>query len=167
MPRRTAQSDQHVAPKGLTVFERRLANPLGKRSRGIPLADRLQHWTVRVFTQDPEHQDRHYEAVHELGYRPCTPDDFDVDVRALGLTVSPEGFVVRGAKGQDMIMRIPTKQYTAIQRAKANANLASVGKQKLREELADVAAKAHGDAAGETIHKTYEQTEIVAPVEVA
>ncbi len=159
-----ASTPRKQAPKGLSVIERRLANPLGKRSREIPLNESLKDWTVRVFTKDPEHPDRHYEAVHELGYVPCTREDFPVDPQSLGFSVSPDGKVTRGEKGQDMVMRIPTRDWKRIQQAKAAANLASIKKHKLKEEVAQATAKTHGDEAGETVFKHYDQKEMVETI---
>jgi hypothetical protein len=159
-----AKTERKVAPKGLSVIERRLANPLGKRTREIPLKDELKGWTVRVFTKDAEHQDRHYEAVHELGYTPCKPEDFPVDPQSLGFSLSPDGHVVRGEKGQDMVMRIPTADWKKIQRAKAMANLQSIKKHNLKEEVAQATAKTHGDEAGEAVFKHYDQKEMVETI---
>lgn len=166
-PKKTETAEapaQHAAPRGLSVFERRMANPLGRRSRDIPLGSHLKDWTVRVFTQDAEHPDRHYEAVHDLGYTPCKAEDFAADVASLGYTVNANGYVVRGAHGQDMIMRIPTQEFKAIQMAKARANLAGVRKEKLKDEVAQATAVAHGSQAGDIIHRTYQQEEVVGAV---
>jgi hypothetical protein len=153
------------APKGLSVYDRRVANPLGKRSRDIPLAEHLQkEYKVRVFTRDAEHPDRHYEAVHELGYIPCKPEDLGVDPTSLGFTVNPEGYVVRGDKGQDLVARIPRREFQRIQRAKSDANLAGVKAKKLKDDVSQATAKVHGAEAGDIVHQHYEQREVVEVV---
>jgi hypothetical protein len=160
-----AKTERKAAPKGLSVYERRLANPLGKRTREIPLNDDLRKgWTARVFTRDAEHPDRHWQAVHELGYEPCKAEDFAADPESLGFTVNAQGYVTRGQHGQDMVMRIPTKEYQAIQRAKAAANLAAVKPKKLKDEVSQATAKNLGDEAGETVFKHYQQKDIVETV---
>lgn len=160
-----AKTERKQAPKGLSVIDRRLQNPLGKRSREIPLNDDLKKsWTVRVFTRDAEHPDRHWQAVHELGYEPCKREDFADDPESLGFSVNAQGYVTRGQHGQDMVMRIPTDAYKKIQKAKSDANLAAVKKGKLKSEVAQATAKAHGDEAGDTVFKHYEQKEIVETV---
>ena len=152
------------APKNLSVIERRLQNPLSRRSREIPLGEHMKGWTTRFFTQDVSRPDRHYEAVHELGYTPCTAEDFGVDPKTLGLNLTPEGYVCRGSQSQDILMRIPTKDYRAIQKRKSEENLKGVGKGKLQSEVAQAAAKVHGDEAGDTVYKHYEQRDVVERV---
>lgn len=156
-----------TAPKGLTVFERRMADPFGRESHDIPLGEHMKAVTLRWFTRDKEHQDRHYKAVHHLGYVPVKKDDLAIDAQELGLTISPEGHVINGEKGEHRLMWIPTKEYEQIQQRKAEENLKAVKPKKLKAEVAQATAKAYGEEAAEQIDKHYSQVDRREPVDVA
>ena len=154
-------------PPRISVIDRRLKNPFGTPSRDIPLAGEKRTWVVRTFCADPEHPNRHYDAVHRLGWMPLTREDLAVSVESLGFVVSPDGRIVRGPKGEEVLMGMPKADYDAVQQAKSVANLKSLDGRAVRNEVAQATATTHGDEAGDTIHKHFSQREIQEPIDAA
>jgi hypothetical protein len=159
-PRKATEAD---APR-ISVIDRRLKNPFGTPSREIPLKGEKRNWVVRTFAADPEHPNRHYDAVHRLGWIPLKEDDLAVTVDSLGYVVSPTGSIVRGDKGHEVLMGMPRADFNKIQASKGAANLASLKLGKVKAEVAQATAKEHGDEAGEQTNAHFTQQEFVGPV---
>lgn len=154
---------QTAAPR-ISVLDRRLKNPFGAPSREIPLKGQKRGWVVRTFCADAEHPNRHYDAVHRLGWTPLGADDLAFSVESLGFVTAADGRIVRGPGGQEVLMAMPAAEFAAIQKAKAQSNLQSLKGTAVRAEVAQVTAKEHGDEAGDTIGKHFTQQEIVEPI---
>ena len=151
-------------PTRISVINRRLKNPFGLPSGGIPLKGPRARWVCRWFTADAEHEDRHYQAVHYQGWVPLTIDDIAVKPEVLGALVSSDGHITRGAKGQDVLMAMPARDWEELQQAKSDANIKGMKPAKLRETVAEAAAKENGPEAGEMVARNYSQTDTFEPV---
>ena len=150
--------------KTLSVIERRLHDPFGIPSRDIPLKGNKMGWVVRTFCADPEHPNRHYDAVHRLGWTPVTELDLVETAQSLGFTVSVDNRVVRGDKGQEVLMAMPREDFDRIQARKAEVNTKSLRGESMRNEVATVTGKEHGDEAGSHTFKNFSHKEIVEPI---
>lgn len=159
MSKEKKQTDERIS-----VIDRRLKHPFGQPSRDIPLKGDKRGWVVRTFAADPEHPNRHYDAVHRLGWVPLTPADLVHSVESMGFVVSPAGNIVRGAKGEEMLMAMPQADYDRVQKAKSDANLKSLKAGAVRSEVAQATAKAHGDEAGDQTFANFTQKEFVEPI---
>lgn len=148
----------------ISVIDRRLKNPFGMPSRDIPLKGERRSWVVRTFCADPEHPNRHYDAVHRLGWVPIERDDLAVSPESLGYVVTTDGRVVRGPKGEEVLMAMPKRDFDRVQAAKADANLRSLKATTVRADLAQSAAKEHGDEAGDQAFANFSQKEFVEPI---
>lgn len=153
-----------AAPPRISVIDRRLKNPFGVPSREIPLTGEKQGWVVRTFCADAEHPNRHYDAVHRLGWTPLVRADLAVSPESLGFVMATDGRIVRGPSGQEVLMAMPKHYFDAVQKAKSDANTRALKGPKVREEVAQATAKTHGDEAGDTIHKHFEQREYVETI---
>ena len=160
---RTAVAKETETPR-ISVLDRRLKHPFGTPSREIPLHGEKRNWVVRTFCADPEHPNRHYDAVHRLGWEPLTVDDLAVSIESLGFVKAADGRVVRGAQGAEVLMAMPRETFDQIQAAKSTANLASMKGPALRENVAQHTAKDHGSEAGDVVAKHFTQQEIVEPI---
>lgn len=171
MARLRNENEQEPTEPRISVIDRkaimaqRAKNPFGTPSMVIPLRGEKRHWTVRTFANDAEHPNRHYDAVFRLGWVPLTAHDLDVSPESLGYQVAPDGRIVRGRHSEEVLMAMPKDDFKQAQQAKSSANLASLKPQKVREEVSQATAKAHGDEAGEMIHRNYTQKDIVEPVQ--
>ena len=161
MPRKATETAE--APR-LSVIDRRLTNPFGSPSRDIPLQGEKRNWVVRTFCADAEHPNRHYDAVHRLGWVPLTKDDLAVSVESLGFVTSADGRIVRGPGGQEVLMAMPSESYAKIQTAKSQANTKSLKAGAVKESVSQAAAQEHGSEAGDHIHKHFSQREIVETI---
>lgn len=164
MSRRAADQTETDAAPRISVIDRRLKNPFGTPSRDIPLKGEKRTWVVRTFCADAEHPNRHYDAVHRLGWTPITDDDLAAPAGSLGFVVAADKRIVRGPQGQEVLMAMPRKDFERIQKAKADANLRSLKGTSVREEVSQATAKEHGDEAGDSVHKHFRQEEIVEPI---
>jgi len=167
MPRKaTTVETAPEAPSNprISVIDRRLKNPFGTPSRDIPLAGEKRGWVTRTFSADAEHPNRHYDAVHRLGWLPLKREDLAVTPESLGFVVAADGRIVRGPNGHEVLMAMPQADYDAVQKAKSDANLRSLKAISVREEVSHATAKEHGDQAGESVHKHFSQQEIREPI---
>ena len=148
----------------ISVIERRLKQPFGTPSREIPLKGEKHGWIVRTFCADAEHPNRHYDAVHRLGWEPITVQDLAESAESMGFTVSPGGRIVRGPAGQEVLMAMPREDFDRVQMAKADANTASLKRDKVKSEVAQATAKTYGSEAGDQTASHFSQHEIVEPI---
>lgn len=151
-------------PPRISVIDRRLKHPFGTPSREIPLKGERRNWVVRTFSADPEHPNRHFDAVYRLGWIPLTADDIAVSVESLGFVKAVDGRIVRGAGGHEVLMGMPAKDFAAVQKAKSDANLRGLRSSAIKEEVAQATAVRHGDQGGEFVQKHFEQKEITEPI---
>lgn len=164
MPRKETETAVMTETPRISVIDRRLKNPFGLPSRDIPLKGEKRGWVVRTFCADAEHPNRHYDAVHRLGWVPLTADDVAVTVESLGFVKASDGRIVRGPQGQEVLMAMRSDDYARIQEAKTAANLKSLKGTAVREEVAQATAEQHGDQAGDMAAAHFSQKEIVEPI---
>lgn len=149
----------------LSVIDRRVSHPFGSPSRPIPLKPQFKNWVVRVFTRTPENPNRHYQAVHDLGWERVEADDLAVKPEEIGYLIGADGGVVGGEKGEHRLYKMRKSDFQRIEKAKSDANMRSLGQKTLRDEVAQVTAKEHGSEAGDEVHKHFSYQEEVGPVE--
>lgn len=149
----------------LSVIDRRVAHPFGTPSRQIPLKPELmKSWVVRIFTKSPEHPNRHYAAVHEYGWTLVTVEDLAVSPEEIGYVKGADGAVVAGEKGEHKMFRMLKRDFDRVQKAKSDANTRALRGGKLKDEVAQATARAHGDEAGDFTAKHFTAEEEVGPV---
>lgn len=163
MPRKAIETPDTEAPR-ISVIDRRLKNPFGTPSRDIPLTGEKRGWVVRTFCADAEHPNRHYDAVHRLGWVPLVKEDLAVSVESLGYVVAADGRIVRGPGGQEVLMGMRAEDFAAVQKAKSLANTKSLKGTSVKEEVAQATANTHGSQAGDTVAKHFSQHEIVEAI---
>ena len=160
-----ADAPQTSAVPRVSVINRRLQNPFGTPSREIPLrGDKSSGWVVRTFSSDPEHPNRHYDAVHRMGWVPLTKMDLAVSAESLGFTIATDGRIVRGPHGHEVLMAMPHAEFVAIQEAKSRENLRKLGAAYTKQEVAQATAKATDPQGGDVVASHFTQTEIIGPV---
>ena len=103
----------------IAVLERRLQNPFGKPADAIRLKDKTMF--PRWFNNATQH-DRFYLAG-ENGWLGVTPDDVLDKKQISGYSRSPEGYVCRGARGEEVLMKIERDFWNRLQLAKTRKNL--------------------------------------------
>ena len=161
------EPSESPTPPRISVIDRRLKNPFGMPSREIPLKGDKLGWVVRTFYASPERPDRHYDAVHALGWTPLRKSDLAVSAQSVGFVSTAEGYLVRGGDGKEMLMAMPKADFDRVAQAKSDANLRRLGAGAVKSTVAQATAKEHGDQAGDQVAKHFQQTEVVESIGIA
>lgn len=139
-------------PQTVSVIERRLQSGSVQRMGSDPVTLREKGWTVR-FINSIVRPDRQYQAIHKQGWVFVEPTELADDPSSLGLTIA-ENRVVRGDRGQEVLVKMRLADYKRLQAQKTRENNAGIGSsKKTKEQLAEAAASRFGDQAGEFVAK--------------
>jgi hypothetical protein len=145
--RRTEALARRLAPGG---------NVFGAGSKAIPLKE--PGWQTRFFNAEV-HDQRHYQATQELGWMPVTPEELPGKPEEFGLRVNESGFLVRGAKGNELFCKMAAEDAAEVLRRKTIANMRGIGSaSKTKDDVANAVAGAHGSEAADYIHKHIQGT---------
>ncbi len=108
-----------TAPR-VSVLERRLQNPFGEPSVNIRF--KRPDITGRWFNDGVRGSGGQIHRGRELGWLDVTPDMI-ADMETVGFhTVNPANQITRGARGEEVLMFMPTADFKAIQWAKTKKN---------------------------------------------
>lgn len=107
----------------ISILERRIQNPFGEPSQSVRFKD--NRLTARWFN-DAARSGQIFRAK-ELGWNDVTQDMIQ-DMNSLGNhELNPAGQIVRGERGQEVLMWMPTKDFKEIQMAKDRKNRQLMG----------------------------------------
>jgi len=139
--------------KAVRVIQRRLSgsNVFTSGSQATPLRNKMMRtrWFNRGISDN-----RFFVAENQKGWIKVHKTDVESLDAVSGYDVTPEGYITRGPRGQEMLYMMDTRDYDAIQKAKQDANIKRVSNAKrMAEETADATAATFGDEAGEFINK--------------
>ena len=147
---RHALSKFSVDSDVLDVWERRMLNPNGTSTP-------LIHITtpgMKLRWINCEQSGRFHRARNDQGWVPVEKDELKNPREIYGVTYTTEGYVCRGPRQQEMLMKMPASVWKEIEKRRAEINkksyqtlkaqLASGGAQR----VADRVSGEHGDAAG-------------------
>lgn len=132
------------------ALARRLAgNPFGGGTRAIPLKE-PERW--HTFIANTYVDESAFLRMKENGWVPLTPDDLACAVEESGFRLSPDGYLVRGPQGQEMVFKMDREDYRLLADAKTQANLKGIGSaSKIKADMAEAAASQMGDEAANYI----------------
>lgn len=133
---------------------RRLAggNPFASGTRAIPLKE-PHRWHLRI-ENDYADDGQVYRAIHEGGWVPLEPGDLACAPIDVGLRIGEGGYLVRGAQGREVVLKMAKEDYRQLELAKTAANNATIGRpDKIKAEMAGSAAATHGAEAGDFVHR--------------
>ena len=155
MPRKRVD----VTERALTVpadiwndprYRGRIENPFGEPSTPIELKDKSKRprWFNGAIMTDK------IWRAKAKGWDPIRPEDV-VDLDQIGsFTKSPDGFITRGERGQEVLMAIPHVVYVEIEKAKTAYNNRNMGSAtKTKNEIVNAASAQHGDQAATFLSK--------------
>lgn len=101
----------------IDILERRLLNPEGTPSEPIRLQGQSEPMEIRwINTAIPN---RYHDVTRYGGYVPVKVSELADPKEVSDLTESPDGFVTRGERGAEVLMKIPKRYYDAIQQKRA------------------------------------------------
>ena len=93
-----------TAPPNISVLERRLQNPFGDGSPAIRLKE--PGWTLHVINANLR-PGRYHDVTRNKGWVPVEATEIDGDPLDFGFDVK-DGRVVRGERGQEVLVKMPT-----------------------------------------------------------
>lgn len=130
-------------------YKGRFANPFGEPSSPISLKN--THMMPRWFNAAIV-SDKVWRAKAK-GWDPVKESDL-VDPQQVGLySKSPEGYVTRGERGQEVLMQIPKVVYAQIEKAKTQYNNRNMGSpMKTKNEVVEAAGQQLGDEAAQFLN---------------
>lgn len=141
------------AKREISVIDRRLASGsvFSAASRPIPLKE-PKRWMLRWVntTVSPDHL---YAMRADKGWDYVTVDDLDVDPVEVGATIL-DGKIVKGEKGQEVLMKMPLTDYNKLQKQKDLENRKQLGKKQTKDAIVAAAGAEHGDQAAAFLHQT-------------
>lgn len=127
-------------------YKARLQNPFNEPSAPIGLKDdtRECRWFNAALQSD------HIWRSKRKGWDQVRPDDvFDLE-QIGGYNVSPDGYITRGERGQEILMSMPRDVRHAIQVAKTRQNIAHMGNPNAtRNDVINAAGKQLGSEAAD------------------
>lgn len=161
MPRKSVitVSDRSEGSKNAAVelarrnpaLARRLAgNPHGAGSRTIPMKE-VGRW--QTYISNAEINEGENLVMKERGWVPVTPDDLGCPVDETGFRLSPDGYLVRGPQGKEMLWKMAAEDYRLLQQVKTDYNLKGIGSaSKIKQDMASAASSQMGDEAASYIN---------------
>lgn len=155
MPRKsriTVSHDAEAVKNRNAALARRLSgNPFGGGTKALPLKEPHRWHTYLANTFVDENA---FYAMKEMGWVPLTADDLACSVEESGLRLSPQGYLVRGAEGREMMFKMAAEDYRLLTQAKSDANLRSIGSaSRTRSDIAEAASSQLGDEAASYLSK--------------
>lgn len=153
------------APKlpKISVLAKRLAQPFGEGSPAIQLKE--PGWEVHVINTRLR-PGRYHDVTRNKGWVPVTAEDIDGNPEDFGFDVR-DNRVVRGDRGEEVVMKMPSADYRQIQMAKDAINRQRQNPVNLKAAVANATAKEHGDQAADYIdsHTTITTSRSPVPLE--
>lgn len=149
-------------PPQVTVVERRLQSPsvFGSGSPAIRLKD--PSWTIHIINTDIK-RGRYHEVVGEKGWVPVEAQDVDGDPADFGFETR-NGRLVRGERGTEVLMKMPTRYVEQVAQRKAAENTAQVNPKRLKRDVVQQAAGQYSDQAASFLEQNITIKSERAPV---
>lgn len=131
-------------------YQDRLKNPFNEPSAPIALKD--SHLECRWFNASLASD--HIWRSKRKGWDQVRPDDVRELEQIGGYNVSPEGYITRGERGQEILMSMPREVRAAVQLAKTRQNIANMGNPNAtKNEVVNAAGKQLGGEAAEYLNR--------------
>lgn len=130
-------------------YQARLQNPFNEPSSPIALKDdtRECRWFNAALQSD------HIWRSKRKGWDQVRPEDVADLEQIGGYNVSPEGFITRGERGNEILMMMPKDVRQAIQIAKTRQNIANMGNPNaVKAEVVNAAGKAISSEAADYLN---------------
>jgi hypothetical protein len=147
-----AKTDEQKPKRpSISILERRAqgVNVHGSGSPIIELKD--PGWSVRWFNAEIK-ADHIWAAKNQKGWESVRPEELKDPEQVGGFQTSPEGFVVRGERGRELLMKMPADYRVQIERQKAALNIRNMDPHRTKADVATAAGQQLGDQAGQFIN---------------
>ena len=163
MAKTILNAEKLTRPPIVSVLERRLLRPFGEGSSPITL--KAPGFVVHVINTKVR-PGRFHDVTRNKGWVPVAPEELDGAAEDYGFDCK-DGRVVRGDRGEEVLVKMPAADYHAIQMAKDQWNRAQTSPAKLKSVAAEMTAAEHGDHAADYITRnvTIRDTREPVPLE--
>lgn len=121
------------------IWERRILNP---NSRKVPVIH-IKTPGMHLRWINCAAPGRYHRARYEQGWIPVTRLELVDEREIYGVSYSPEGYVCRGEKLQEMLMKMPEAVYKQIVKRRNEENQKSVGR--MKDHLKSAGSKHFGE----------------------
>ena len=135
----------------ISVLDRRKLHPFGAPGVPITLRDGGA-WALRIINTKMK-VGRYHEVVHAKGWVPVLPEELDGTPDEYGFAAK-DGRLVRGEHSEEILMKMPQKDYDEIADAKARKNLEGMTAKKSKQTAVDATAAQFGDEAAESVNRS-------------
>lgn len=143
------------------ILERRLANPFGMGSIAIPctLKDRKNQplYKFRIRNTDIHHSQAHRAIL--AGWEYAQPEDIDGNIEDYGFELR-NGRLVSGPRGQEVLVKIPMKDFEAIQQAKSDRNAQQMKGRATKQAIVENAGRELGDEGASFLQRSLSNIDI-------
>jgi hypothetical protein len=123
----------------LDIWERRMLNP---QQQSAPMV-RIKTPGMTLRWINLNNRGRYQRARYEQGWLPVEQAELIDEKEIYGVSYTTEGFVCRGEKQQEMLMKMPTAVFRKIQERRAELNTKSY--KNLKENLVSAGSRHFGD----------------------
>lgn len=122
----------------------------GGGSPTLPLKE-PKRWHTYIANSDVNANE--FYLMKERGWVPLDPSDLGCPVEQTGFRLSPDGNLVRGVRGEEMVFKMEEADYQILMDAKTQANMRGIGSaSKTKTDMAEAASGALGSEAADYIH---------------
>ena len=148
-----------VAKKTVSVIERRLQGPSALYNSSLPIPTKEKGWKLR-WENSEIRPDQVWHFVNTLGWEYAAVSDIACTLEEIGAN-ERETRVVRGVRGQEVLLKIREADFKKIQQKKSQENIdITFSRGKVKTEMMEQVAGAHGAEAADFIGRT-KVTELV------
>lgn len=134
----------------IKVLDRRLQNPFGMASAPIDLKE--PGWVVHIIDRRLR-ANRYYETLSR-GWSPVHWNELKDQKQCDGFERSPEGYVVRGERQNEVLLKIPQSWWDRIVQAKSDLNTRHINNpNRQKRELVEATAGTLGPQAAEHMER--------------
>jgi hypothetical protein len=132
-------------------YRKGIESPFGLPSEGIALKDKSR--TCR-WMNDELMGGGNVWRKKQIGYDPVKVEDLEFPEQIGAYNVNPAGEVTRGARGQEVLMMLPSAVYESRQMAKAKKNMADMRDfDKQKTDMVNATAARFGGEAGDYVNQ--------------
>lgn len=139
-----------IASRNPKLAARLAGNVHGAGNKTIPLKEPARWQTYCENTYADENA---FYDMKQLGWEPLRADDLACTVEESGFRLNPEGYLVRGEHGREMLFKMDKDDYAYMMQMKTDANMRGIGSaKKIKADMAEAAAAQFGDEGGQFVH---------------
>lgn len=142
-----------MAPKKLSVIERRLQGASALQTSSQPIPMKEKGWTLRWENSDVR-VDQIWHCVNVLGWEYALPIDLDCNLDDIGAN-ERDGRIVRGERGKEVLLKMRDSDVRKVAAKKTKENIAiTFDKRQVKDAMLNAVGSEHGDEAARFVGRS-------------